>query len=53
MLISPGDVIDFPHAEAGSEGAPHASKANAAVAACNLIPEEILAQKTATPALKT
>ena len=32
ILISPGDIIDFPHAEARSEGPAHASKANAAVA---------------------
>ena len=32
FLILPNDIIDFPHAEAESEGPAHASKANAAVA---------------------
>ena len=32
ILIIPNDIIDLPHAEAGSEGPAHASKANAAVA---------------------
>ena len=32
MLISLGDIVDFTHAEARSEGPAHASKANAAVA---------------------
>ena len=32
FLILPNAIIDFPHAEAGSEDPAHASKANAAVA---------------------
>ena len=50
ILIIPNDIIDLPHAEAGSEGPDHASKANAvADGGYNLIPDAIFIKAKATP----